>query len=66
MNYFKQTSDKLYDRHLYKIVYLNNNKKIFDNYYDTIDEWNASNKDLVSHIEVLDNNRSNKSKKGFL
>jgi hypothetical protein len=63
---FKQTSDKLYDRHDYKIVYENGLNKIFDNYHDLFLEWcNTKNRGFL-HIEVLDKKtKKDKNKKGF-
>jgi len=58
---FKQTSDKLYDRHIYKLVYSNGQEVIYDNYQDVQESWWNTPSDFVSHIEVLDK----KDKKGF-
>ena len=58
---FKQTSDKLYDRHNYKLVYSNGQEVIYDNYQDVQESWWNTPSDFVSHIEVLDK----KDKKGF-
>jgi len=60
-DFFKQTSDELYDRHRYKLVYSNNQEVIFDNYQDVQEAWWNTPPEFVSHIEVLDK----KQKKGF-
>jgi len=58
---FKQTSDKPYDRHHYKLVYSNGQEVIYDNYQDAQESWWNTPSDFVSHIEILDK----KDKKGF-
>jgi len=59
---FKQTCDKPYNRHRYKVVYTNK-EVIFDDYEDAQVAWFQSPKQFLSHIEVLD--LKQKSKKGF-
>ena len=63
METFKQTSDKLYDKHHYKLVYSNGQSVVFDNYMDVQATWFQTPSDFVSHIEVLD--IPQKNKKGF-
>ena len=58
---FKQTSDKPYLRHHYKLVYSNGQAVVFDNYADVQAAWFQTPSEFVSHIEVLDV----KEKKGF-
>jgi hypothetical protein len=58
---FKQTCDKPYDRHDYKVVYENGNQIIFDNYEDAQLTWFQNGGNFLSHIEVLDKKKS----KGF-
>lgn len=58
---FKQTSDKPYLRHHYKLVYSNGQSVVFDNYADVWAAWSQTPSEFVSHIEVLDV----KEKKGF-
>jgi hypothetical protein len=58
---FKQTCDKPYDRHDYKVIYENGNQIIFDNYEDAQLTWFQNGGHFLSHIEVLDKKRS----KGF-
>lgn len=60
---FKQTCDKPYDRHHYKLVYSNGNEVVFDNYQDVNAAWFQTPSDFVSHVEVLD--IPEKKSKGF-
>lgn len=63
---FTQTSDELYEKHDYRLVYENGMKKVFDNYQDLFREWYTSSKDDLSHVEVLDKKvKKDKNKKGF-
>lgn len=66
MENFTQTSDKLYENHTYQLVYQNGDKKIFENYYDLMFTWTNTKKELLSHVEVLDNKSKSKNAKGFL
>jgi hypothetical protein len=59
--YFKQTSDKPYDRHDYKVVFEDGKEIIFDNYEDVQLTWFQNGGHFLSHIEVLDKKQS----KGF-
>jgi|DEB0MinimDraft_10_1074344.scaffolds.fasta_scaffold418693_1 hypothetical protein len=56
---FKQTSDKLYDRHEYKIVSKTGESSVVDNWESAQLIWFQKGS-LLSHIEVLD-----KKTKGF-
>jgi hypothetical protein len=58
---FKQTCDKLYDRHDYKVVFEDGKEVIFDNYEDAQLLWWNRSGNFLSHIEVLDKKKS----KGF-
>jgi hypothetical protein len=58
---FKQTCDKPYDRHHYKLVYDDGREVVFDNYEDVQLTWFQQAGNFLSHIEVLDKKRS----KGF-
>ena len=60
---FKQTCDKPYDRHHYKLIYSNGKKVIFDNYMDAQSCWFQTPAQFLSHVEVLD--IPQKKKKGF-
>ena len=62
---FKQTSDKPYDRHHYKLVSANGNEVIFDNYEDVQLTWWNTSSELLSHVEVLDVPEKKKKTKGF-
>lgn len=63
---FTQTSDELYERHDYRLVYQNGLKKVFDNYQDLFQVWYSSPKETLSHVEVLDKKtKKEKNKKGF-
>ena len=61
MKTFKQTCDKSYDRHDYKIIYSNGESIILDNYEDVQINWFQTPNQFLSHIEVLDKKKS----KGF-
>ena len=58
--YFTETSDKLYDRHTYKIVSKTGETINVDNWLQAREIW-WNRKSFLSHIEVLDVKRS----KGF-
>ncbi len=62
---FTQTSDTLYDRHYYKLIYTNGKEKIFDDYSELKNYWFGSNLNILSHVEVFDVQKTNKKKKGF-
>ena len=65
--YFSQTSDRLYDRHHYKVVGKNGDSVVVDNWQTAHEIW-WNRKVFLSHIEVLDvNNPPHKarSQKGF-
>ena len=55
MSYFTQTSDGLYDRHKYKLIFKNRKAMIFDD-YETLRkvwfEWAGSKQ--LHKVEVLD------------
>lgn len=61
---FTQTSDALYDKHDYKVVYTNGQSTTVDCYEDVYRIWVNTPQELVSHVEVL-NKKANKKKKGF-
>ena len=59
--YFSQTSDKLYDRHHYKIVC--NTKSFVVESWDEVQEWWWNNSNLPTFdavVHVLDKPKSNK------
>jgi len=59
---FKQTCDKPYTRHHYKLVYDDGREVVFDNYEDVQVTWFQRSGNFLSHIEVLD---IKEKKKGF-
>ena len=59
LEWFKQTSDGLYDRHDYKIVTKTGKEIVVDNWDTVYATWFQKGK-VLSHIEVLD-----KDSKGF-
>ena len=61
--FFKQTSDKLYNRHCYKLVGINQNELIFDSWEQVQAYWFQAPSQFLSHIEVLD--KKKKSNGGF-
>lgn len=65
MEKFTFTSEKSYDRHCYKMNYKNNKSKIFDNYYDLLEEWYKSSGEKCLYFEVLDKNQLKQKTKGF-
>ena len=58
---FKQTCNKPYDRHDYKVVFDDGTHVIFDNYEDVQSLWWNHSGNFLSHIEVL----NKKQTKGF-
>jgi hypothetical protein len=52
--YFKQTSDKPYDRHHYKIVFTNGESEVFESWQEVFSRWWQVPSQFSSHIEVLD------------
>lgn len=61
---FTQTSDKLYDRHNYRIVSFDNTSVVLNNYQDVFLVWRSTPEGILSHVEVLDK-KEKLSKKGF-
>lgn len=60
MNTFRQTSDKPYDRHDYKIVFKNGESLIFDDYEIMRHYWMSTDYNQYSHAEILDKKTSTK------
>lgn len=58
--YFTETSDELYDRHIYKIVSKTGETINVDNWLQAREIW-WNRKTFLSHVEVLDVKKS----KGF-
>ncbi len=65
METFKQTCDKPYDRHHYKLIYSNGKEVVFEDYMDVQATWFQTPSDFVSHVEVLDIPQKKTKKKGF-
>lgn len=61
---FTQTSDKLYDRHNYKLVYSNGQEVFFETYAEVQAAWWNTPSDFVSHVEVIDK-KTNTKPRGF-
>ena len=57
---FKQTCDKPYDRHDYKLIFDGGKEVIFDNYEDVQVIWFQNGGNFLSHIEVLDKKQKSK------
>ena len=55
--YFTVSSDKLYDRHHYRVVDKNGDTTVVDNWQDAACIW-WNKKVFLSHIEVLDKPQS--------
>ena len=55
MSYFTQTSDGLYDRHRYKLIFKNKKAAIFDDYEQLRNAWfNLAATRQLDRVEVLD------------
>ena len=54
---FQFTSDKLYEKHDYKLVLVDGSSKVFDNYHDIWVFWSQIPLEYLSHVEVLDKKR---------
>jgi len=61
--FFRQTSDKPYDRHNYRYYYKDNTSIVLDSYEEVMEKWFNTPSILKSHIEVLD--KKKKTTKGF-
>ena len=66
--HFKQTCDKPYDHHDYKMVYSNNQSVVVDSYEQVRQLWWETPSEFQSHIEVLDktDTRPKGMTKGFV
>ena len=64
LQWFEQTSNELYNRHYYKLVYSNGETKVFEDHQDFMTAWFQYPKQLLSHGEVLDKKTKKKSKSG--
>ena len=52
--YFQQTSDGLYDRHHYKLVYKTGKEEYHKSWESMFSKWFQSPAMVLSHVEVLD------------
>jgi hypothetical protein len=67
--FFRQTSDEPYDRHIYRFIDCNNQSIIVESYEQVYEKWFNTPSMLKSRIEVLDRpkhkNKKKKSNGGF-
>ena len=61
--FFTQTSDKLYNRHDYKVIHKNGKFVTFDNYEDVKTYW-YTNQHILNCVQVL-NKKTKTKNKGF-
>jgi len=52
--YFKVSSDKLYDRHIYRLHLTNDKCVDFDDYDMLRATWFQTAKQFLSHVEIID------------
>ena len=52
--YFEATSDKLYDRHIYRLHSTDGKYMDFDDYDMLRSSWFQTAKQFLSHVEILD------------
>ena len=62
--YFQQSSNGLYDRHHYKLVFSDGRDKIYESWEGVQSTWFQTATQFLSHVEVLDIKTKQKSK-GF-
>lgn len=62
---FKQTCDKPYDKHYYKLVYTNGQSIILEDYMDVQAHWIQTPGHFLSHVEIFDVAQKKSKKKGF-
>ena len=62
---FSQTSHEPYDRHDYKLVYSNQQSKIFDDYMELQSVWMQTPNQFLDRVEVFDKTKPKKQSKGF-
>jgi hypothetical protein len=61
--WFEQTSDEIYDRHMYKLVYTNKKSIIVDSWEQLRVEWFNAPSKFRSHVDVID--CKSKNNQGF-
>tara|TARA_B100000902_G_C26566286_1_gene554347 strand:- start:10 stop:219 length:210 start_codon:yes stop_codon:yes gene_type:complete len=64
VEWFEQTSDKLYDRHKYNVVYSNGQSVTVDSWNEVRSLWFEAPSQFLSHVEVIDK-KENFKKNGF-
>ena len=52
--YFELSSDKPYDRHKYKVVMMNANELVFDDYMSVQAFWFQYDAQFLSHVDVIE------------
>ncbi|NDB57796.1 hypothetical protein EB001_05065 [bacterium] len=52
--FFKQTCNKPYTRHKYKLVYSNGQSVVFDSYEEVQMAWFDAPAEYLSHVDVID------------
>jgi len=62
MKTFKQTCDKPYDRHKYKLFYASGKVEVYEWYDEVLSRWIQVPSGHVTHIEVVDRKKSYKFK----
>ena len=63
--FFEQTSDLPYDRHLYRLVLTDGRAHDFDDYEHVRSVWFELPSMFTSHIDVLDKPKVKEESKGF-
>ena len=64
--FFKQTSDKPYDRHWYEFVYSNGQYLVFESWEEVRNEWFNTAPQFKSYVNVIDPiQKKKKSNGGF-
>ena len=63
--FFEQTSDLPYDRHLYRLVLTDGRAHVFDDYEHAKVMWFQMDGMFTSHIDVLDKPKVKTKPKGF-
>ena len=64
LDWFEQTCEKPYDRHQYRLIYSDNQSKIFDSWEELRNTWWNTPSQFTSHVEVLDRKQKKKKSNG--
>ena len=59
--YFTETSDGLYDRHKYELVYSNGQSEIYDSWEQLRSKWFEVPGRFKSHVNVIDRKQKRKN-----